>query len=107
MEDIEELKKKRLLELQQRLQEERIKEEERRQLEIQKKTIIMSILTPEARGRLANIKLAKPEYGAQIENMLIQLAQTGKIQQRITDEQLKKILAKISQKRKDIKIRRI
>jgi programmed cell death protein 5 len=106
-EDIDEVKRRKLLELQQRLQEERIREEERRQLELQKRSILMTILTPEARGRLANIKIARPDFGAQIENLLIQLAQTGKIQQKITDEQLKNILAKISGKKREIKIRRI
>jgi programmed cell death protein 5 len=107
MEDVEEVKKRKLLELQRRLAEEAAREEERRQIEIQRKSILMGILTPEARGRLANIKLARPEFAAQIENLLIQLAQTGKIQQKITDAQLKNILAKLSEKKRDFRIRRI
>lgn len=67
----------------------------------------MEALTPEARSRLANIKLAKPEYGEAVENLLIQLAQSGQIKQKITDEQLKNILLKIAGKKKEFRIRRI
>ncbi len=107
MEDVEELKRKKLRELQQRLQEERMREEQRKQLELQRKALLMEVMTPEARGRLANIKMAKPEFAAQVESLLLQLAQTGQLKQKITDSQLKQILLKISGKRRDIKIRRM
>lgn len=105
--DLEELKKRKLLELQQRVQEERIREEQRRQLELQRRSVLMEILTPEARQRLANVKLARPEYALQIENLLIQLSQSGQVKQKITDAQLKQILGKIAGKKKDFRIRRI
>jgi len=106
-EDAEELKRRRLVELQQRLQEERVKEAQRRQIELQRRSILMGVLTPDARSRLANIKIAKPEYASQIENLLIQLAQSGQIKQKITDLQLKQILKKISQKKREFRIRRM
>ncbi len=107
MEDPEELKRKKLLELQQRFQEEGIKQEQRRQVELQRRSILMEVMTPEARSRLANVKLARPEYALQIENLLIQLAQTGQVKQKITDAQLKQILGKISRKKREFRIRRI
>ena len=106
-EDLEELKRRRLLELQQRLQEERAREEQRQAVEFQRRSILMEVLTPEARSRLANIKIAKPEYAAQIENLLIQLAQSGQLKQKISDAQLKQILGKISEKKKEFRIRRM
>jgi len=105
--DPEELKKKKLLELQQRVQAESIRQEQRRQVELQRRSILMEVLTPEARGRLANVKLARPDYALQVENLMIQLAQSGQIKQKITDAQLKQILGKISKKRREFKIRRI
>jgi programmed cell death protein 5 len=105
--DLEEVKRRKLLELQQRLQEERLKEEQVRRLELQRRAVLMEILTPEARQRLANVKLARPEYAIQIENLLIQLAQRGQVKQKITDAQLKDILSRISGKKKEFKIRRI
>ncbi len=106
-EDLEELKRRKLLELQQRLQEEQIKEEQRRQMSIQRRSILMEILTPDARSRLTNVKLARPEYAEQVENLLIQLAQSGQLKQKITDIQLKEILRKLSMKKKEINIRRM
>lgn len=106
-EDLDALRRKKLLELQQRAQAERELEAQKQQLDTQKRSVLMEVLTPEARSRLANVKLARPEYALQIENLIIQLAQTGQIRQKITDEQLKQILRKISAKRKDITIRRV
>lgn len=106
-EDLDALRRKKLLELQQRAQAERELEVQKQQLDLQKRSVLMEVLTPEARSRLANVKLARPEYAVQIENLIIQLAQTGQIRQKITDEQLKQILRKISAKRKDITIRRV
>lgn len=55
------------------------------QLDVLKKQLFMRLLTKEARSRLANIKLANPELGNQLEIALIQLLQSGKIAQ--IDEQ--------------------
>jgi programmed cell death protein 5 len=107
MDDLEELKRRKLLELQRQLQEEALRQEQLRQVEEQKRIVLKSILTPEARSRLSNIKMARPEFAAQIEALLIQLAQAGQVKQRITDEQLKEILRRLSAKKRDIKIRRI
>ena len=92
------------MELQRKLEEEKLKEEQRVQQELQIRALLREILTPEARSRLTNIRLANPSYAAQIEVLLIQLAQTGKITQKITDEQLKLILSKIGKKKKEFRI---
>ncbi len=105
--DLDNIRKRKLAELQRELQEQNIAEEQVMQIEAQKRKILMGILTPEARNRLVNIKLAKPEFAAQIENLLIQAAQTGNLAQKITDQQLKEILLKISKKKRDITIRKI
>ncbi len=104
--EIEELKRRRMLELQARAAEQQRQEELRRQYEVQKKLALQQILTPEARGRLANIRAAKPEFAEQIELQLIQLAQGGRITSQITDTQLKEILRRVQERRRDIKIRR-
>jgi len=105
-EEIEELKRRRMLELQARAAEQQRQEELRRQYEVQKKLALQQILTPEARSRLANIRAAKPEFAEQIELQLIQLAQGGRISSQITDTQLKEILRRVQERRRDIKIRR-
>lgn len=104
--DVEEMRRRRLAELQARLEEQRRQEELRRQYEIQKRIALQHILTPEARSRLANIRTAKPEFAEQIELQLIQLAQQGRVTSQITDAQLREILRKIQERRREIRIRR-
>ncbi len=105
-EEIEELRRRRMLELQARLQEQERQEELRRRYEVQKKLALQQILTPEARSRLANIRAAKPEFAEQIELQLIQLAQAGKLASQITDAQLREILKRVQKRKREIRIRR-
>jgi programmed cell death protein 5 len=109
--DLEEIRRKKMLELQQRAQQQNMEAEAQRemrqQFEMQKKQILMQILTPEARSRLANLRLTRPEFVEQIELQLIQLAQMGRVRSKITDEQLKELLKKVTGKKREIKISRV
>lgn len=107
MEDEEELRRKRLLELQIKLEEQRRQEELQRQYEIQKRLAMQQILTPDARSRLANIRAARPEFAEQIELQLIQLAQAGRVTSQITDAQLREILKRLQERRRKTRIRRV
>ncbi len=106
MEDeLEEIRKRKLLELQrEKLEEMQRQEELKRQLEVQKKAILRAILEPEARERLARVKLAYPEIAEAVENQLVYLAQSGRLNTRITDDMLKEILRRTMPKRKETKI---
>jgi programmed cell death protein 5 len=106
-EELEELRQRKLLALQRRLAEEQRKAQMEQQLEMQKQAILKSILTPEARQRLTNLKLVKPEFTAQLEMQLIQLAQMGKLPVPLTDEQLKQILIQLQTQKREMKIRRV
>jgi len=106
-EELEALRKRRMLELQQRMVEEQKQAQARQQLEGQKQALLRSILTPEARSRLTNLKMVKPEFTEQLELQLIQLAQQGRIAIPITDEQLKELLVRLQSGRRDYKIRRV
>lgn len=105
--EIEEIQRRKMLELQARLQEQQRQEELRRQFEVQKRAAIMQILTPEARGRLANIRVARPKFAEQLELQLIQLAQAGRLGSRVTDAQLREILSKLQERKREFKIRRV
>lgn len=107
--ELEEIKKKRLLELQQQqmLSQEAEEGKTRKQeFEEQKKAILRRTLTTEARERLGRIKVARPEVVEDIENQLIILAQSGQLKNKINDEQLRELLVKLIPRKRDIKIRR-
>ncbi len=106
-EEIEELRRRKMLELRAKLEEQQSQAEQRRQYEIQKKLAIQQIMTPEARSRLANIRTAKPEFAEQLELQLIQLAQAGRLGSKITDAQLREILSKLQARKREFKIRRV
>jgi len=106
-EELKELRKRRTLELQQKMAQEQQQAEAEEKLEVQKQALMRRILTQEARQRLANLKMVKPEFALQLELQLIQLAQQGKIELPIDDERLREILQKLQSGRKEIKIRRV
>lgn len=96
-----------MLELQQRMVEEQKQVQAQQQLEGQKQALLRRILTPEARSRLTNLNIVKPEFTQQLELQLIQLAQGGRISLPITDEQLKELLMRLQSGKRDYKIRRV
>jgi programmed cell death protein 5 len=106
-EELEALRKRRMLELQQRMANEQKQAQAQQQLESQKQALLRRILTPEARRRLTNLNMVKPEFTQQLELQLIQLAQQGRINLPITDEQLKELLVRLQSGRRDYKIRRV
>jgi len=106
-EEIEEMRRRRLLELRRRLAEEQQRVQMQQQIEIQKQALLRRILTSDARRRLTNLKMVKPEFAEQLELQLIQLAQEGRINIPVTDEQLKEILVRIQSGRREFKIRRV
>lgn len=104
--ELNEIRRRRYSELQREAVEEQRQAEARRQFEAQKQAALKQILTPEARQRLTNIRMVKPEFADQIEMQLIQLAQSGRISIPISDAQLKEALARLQSQRKEIRIRR-
>jgi len=106
-EELEALRKKRLMELQRQILQEQQRAEAQRQLEIQKQALMRRILTPKARQRLANLKMVRPEFASQLEVQLIQIAQQGRISLPINDDQLKEILSRLQRSRREIRIRRM
>jgi len=104
--ELEALRRKRMEEVAAQQSGQSAQEEKVRQFENQKQAIMRQILTPEARDRLANIKLANPEQANMVEMQLIQLAQSGRLQSVITDAMLRDILQRIVPQQREIKIER-
>ena len=77
------------------------------QVNAQKDMLLKQLLSSEARLRLNNVKMVKPELASMVENYLLGLASQGKAPGQITDDQLKQILLSAQQPKKDFKINRI
>jgi programmed cell death protein 5 len=104
--ELEALRQKRYSELRQQAQQQAQQEKQTEQLEMQKQSILRQILTPEARERLGNVKLADPNKANAVEMQLIQLAQSGRLQGVVTDTMLKEILRQVTPQRREITIQR-
>lgn len=106
-EELEAIRRRKLLALQQKLNEEQQQAQVAQQLEAQKQALLRQILSPEARQRLTNLKMVKPEFAEQLELQLIQLAQVGKLPIPLSDAQLKQILIQLQSRKRETKIRRV
>ena len=105
--ELEELRKRKLSALQRQMADEQKNAQLEQQAELQKEALLRSILSPEARQRLTNLKMIKPEFIGQLELQLIQLAQQGKIPVPLSDAQLKQILVQLQGRKRETKIRRL
>jgi programmed cell death protein 5 len=105
-EELEELRRKKLSTLQKQISGEQRNAQIEQQMEQQKQALLRNMLTPEARQRLTNLKMVRPEFTDQLEVQLIQLAQQGKIPIPLADDQLKKILAQLQSRKRETTIRR-
>ena len=77
------------------------------QINAQKDTLLKQILSSEARLRLNNVKMVKPELSDLVEQYLIGMATQGKMPGQINDDQLKQILLSTQQPKRDFKINRV
>lgn len=105
-EELQDLRKKKLSALQRQVSDEQRNAQMEQQLDQQKQALLRNILTPEARQRLTNLKMVKPEFIDQLELQLIQLAQQGKVPVPLGDEHLKKILIQLQSRKRETTIRR-
>jgi programmed cell death protein 5 len=107
-EELERIRARRLAELQTQQQQSEQIQRAQEEAEAQKQALMRKILTPEARQRMTNIKMVRPEYGEQLELQLLQLAQTGRIKIPIDDDVLKRLLSQLQgSSRREINIRRV
>ncbi len=108
-EELDALRRKRLAELQMQLEGEQQNADFKRrnaEAQAQMQTVLRTILTPEARERLAALRMARPELVADVEQQLFMLAQQGRINRKIDDNTLKDLLSRIIPKKREITIER-
>ena len=77
------------------------------QLKAQKEVMLKQVLSSDARLRLNNVRMVKPDLAELVENYILNLGVQGKISGQISDEQLKQILSSAQQPKRDFKINRV
>ena len=104
--ELEALRQRKLQELQVRAQQEAVAQEQSRQLDAQRAMLMRQILTPEARERLANLRMTRPDLVEHVENQLVMLVQSGRVTDKIDDYTLRQLLRRIMPAKREIKIER-
>ena len=105
--ELAKLRRQRIMQLQQ--QQIAVQEQAQRQeqMQTQIQAVLMHVMVSEALERLNTIKLTKPEFAAAVEQQIVALAQSGRLRQKITDDQLKQLLSQIVPQKKEFNIRRV
>ncbi len=101
----EEIKEKRINELREKYSKQYEQQQQQIELENQIDSALKIVLTEEAKSRLANVRLVNRDLYLKTAQSLIFLYKSGKIQEKIGEEELKRLLEQLSAKR-EITIKR-
>jgi programmed cell death protein 5 len=111
--ELNELRRRRMQQLQQEQMASTVnpqayaaQEAEMQRRDAERAEALRRILTPEARERLGRIRLAKPDVAAAVEQQLLQLAASGRLQRQVDDATLRALLERIMPERREITITR-
>ncbi|MCJ7517079.1 MAG: DNA-binding protein [Methanomassiliicoccales archaeon] len=104
--ELEELRRRKIAEIQRQRDQQAMAEEQSKQVEANRQAIMRQILTPEARQRLGTVKIAYPDLAVAVEDQLIRLAQSGRIDRQVDDATLRQILRKVAPQKREISIER-
>ena len=107
--ELDQLRRRKMEEIQRSNSERQMSEEQQKAQEAERarrQQILRQILDPEARERLANVRLVKPELAENVESQLIQLYSMGRINRIIKDPEIRDILSKMNETKRETKIER-
>ena len=109
---LEELREKKMQELrdqaegQQGGQNREAQEAARQQAEAKQEAMLKQYLTDGARQRLNAVEMSKPDFAESVKKQVTALAQSGRIQDRIDEDQMKDLLRELQPDSKSFNIRR-
>ncbi|MEY7848673.1 DNA-binding protein [Natrarchaeobius sp. A-rgal3] len=108
-ERLEELREKKMEQLQEQADSGEAnagQEAAQQQAEAQKQALLRQHLTDDARKRLNTVKMSKPQFGEQVEQQVLALARSGRIQGKIDDAKMKQLLKELKPDSKSFDIKR-
>ncbi|WP_042698026.1 DNA-binding protein [Methanocorpusculum bavaricum] len=105
--ELAEIRRQRMMQMQQQQMVEQDQIQRQQQMQAQIQSVLMQVMEPEARERLNTIRLTKPEFASSVEQQIVSLAQSGRLRNKITDEQLRQLLTQIVPQKKEFNIRRV
>ncbi|GLC34650.1 hypothetical protein PLESTB_001238500 [Pleodorina starrii] len=73
-------------------------EEAKRSAEEQRRAMLASCMTNEARERLSRIAIVKPEKARGVENMILAAAQRGALTAKVSEERLVQLLEQVNER---------
>ncbi|MFC7046989.1 DNA-binding protein [Halobacteriaceae archaeon GCM10025711] len=108
---IEELRREKLEELKEQQggsseAQEQAQEQAQQQAEAQKQALLRQYLTDGARQRLNSVRMSKPQFADQVEQQVLALAQSGRLQEQIDDQQMKQLLQELKPDSRSFNIER-
>ncbi|MER3602193.1 MAG: DNA-binding protein [Nitrososphaerota archaeon] len=85
--------------------DEQASQEELLRRRLERELLLRRYLTPEARARLANVRMVRPEKAELVEEYVIRMAAAGRIKEPLSDEQVKVLLGALEEPKREFKIR--
>ncbi|WP_435124177.1 DNA-binding protein [Halobaculum sp. D14] len=108
-ERLEELRQKKMEQLQDRAEQggdEEAQQAAQQQAEQQQEAMLKQHLTDGARQRLNAVEMSKPEFAKKVKQQVVALARSGRINDRIDEDQMKSLLRELQPDQKSFDIRR-
>ena len=108
--ELDELREERLKELQERQGEgdaaqAEAQQDAQAQADAQKEAILRQYLTDGARKRLNSVRMSKPQFADQVEQQLVAIAQSGRLGDRIDEDQMRELLSEMAPDSKSFDIK--
>lgn len=105
-ERLEELRKQKMEELQDQQQQEEAQQQAQQQANAQKQALLRQYLTDGARKRLNSVRMSKPQFAEQVEQQILAIAQSGRINGKIDDAKMKELLRELKPDKTSFNIKR-
>jgi programmed cell death protein 5 len=108
--ELEELRREKMEQLKEQQQQggadREAMEAQQEQAEAQKKAILRQTLTDGARQRLNSVRMSKPQFAERVEQQVIALARSGRLQGKIDEDQMKELLSELKPDSQEFNIQR-